>query len=185
LKDLPKDIDPVFNSIRIDNGQVVATNRSLMAIENVYGMPPGIIHVVCDPMLVAQCVTESKFDSRLTITVTEALKFAVAKTTLGYIHPGNCCYWPDGVTPFDRWREVVMQSKEPAAISNGGMFWESAAIARLAATSPSGRVVFEEHIDTSRPSLIRDVMDYDWLGVFSPFSRNDNYVAASMPTWMK
>lgn len=180
---LDGEIEPLFNCIRLDNGQAVATNRMLMAIENIGG-PSGIVHIIADPALIAQCVTEAKFDSRLTITVVEELKFATAKTTLGYIHPGNCSYWPEAVTPFDRWRDVVMQAKEPALASKGGMFWDAASMSRLASSSPSGRVVFEQNIDTSRPALIRDVTDYDWLGVFTPFSAKDNFVPATIPTWM-
>ena len=183
LHNLPEDIDPVFRTIRIDNGQAVATDRSFMAIENIGGAT-GIIHILPDAALIKQCATEAKFDSQLTITVTEMLQHAVAKTTLGYVHPVNVSYWPTGGTDFDRWREVVMEASVPAAKSSGGMFWQADGVAKVAASSPSGRVVFEENIDVIRPTLVRDILEYDWLGVFNPFSRKDHYSPATLPTWM-
>ena len=183
LSTMVKDDDSMFRAIRLDNGQAVATDRSFMAIENIGG-PSGVVHILPDPKLIAQCKTESVFDSKLTITVNEMLKFAVAKTTLGYVHPGNCSIWADGENDFDRWRSVVMESAAPAMKSSGGMFWVAESIAKLAASSPSGRLVFEENIDVSRPTLVRDVLDYDWLGVFSPHSIKDLYKPATLPTWM-
>ena len=177
------DVDPIFQTVRFDNGQAVATDRQFMSIENIGGAA-GIVHIAADSRLIAQCVTEAQFHSKLTITVTEPLKFAVAKTTLGYIHPDNCSVWPDGPTDFDRWRDVVMASATPAEKSNGGMFWRASSVAKLAKASPSGRIVFEETIDTIRPTLVRDVLDYDWLGVFNPFSAEDFYSPATLPTWM-
>lgn len=183
LSTMVRDDDSMFRAVRFDNGQAVASDRSFMAIENIGG-PSGIVHVLPDPALVAQCVTEAKFDSKLTITVIEMLKIAVAKTTFGYVHPGNCSVWIDGENPFDRWRSVVMEAATPAPKSSGGMFWSAQDIAKLAHASPSGRLVFEENIDVTRPTLVRDTLDYDWLGVFSAHSSKDNYQAATMPTWM-
>jgi hypothetical protein len=185
LHDFLPDGEPWFTSIRIDNGQAVATNRSIMAIENIGG-PAGIVHVIADPALIEQCRKEAPFKSTLTITVNEPLKFAVAKTMLGYVHPGNCAVWSDAPNDFDKWRETVLRCKEPVAKSSGGMFWNADGIARLAAASPSGGLIFEETIDANgaRPTLIRDVAEHDWLGVFNPFSSVNNQPAATLPSWM-
>ena len=176
--------DPAFRTIRFDNGQALATDRQFLSIENIGG-PKGVAHVIADPTLLEHCRAESKFHSKLTITVVEPLKFATAKTTFGYSHNSNCSYWPDGPTDFDRWREVVMQAATPATKSSGGMFWLAEWVARLAKASPSGSVVFEENIDITRPTLVRDVEDYDWLGVFQPFSRGHQYKPATLPSWMQ
>lgn len=181
---LPDDVGPWFNTIRIDNGVAVATNRRILAAENVGG-PAGIIHVMADPALINQCRTEAAFSSTLTITVNEVLKYAVAKTTLGYVHPGNCVLFGDGDKDFDRWRSIVEQCKTPAQTARGGMFWDADMIARLAAASPSGRVVFEEIIDaTGRPTIIRDINEYNWIGVFQPFSTEESYQPATLPSWI-
>ena len=192
LHGMPDDIGDWFKTVRIDNGIAVATNRKILAAENVGG-PAGVIHVIADQALINQCRTEAAFSSTLTITVNEVLKFAVAKTTLGYVHPGNCVLWsvdpPIAGNPvpndFDRWRTVVEQCKTPAQAPRGGMFWDADMIARLAAASPSGRVVFEEIIDvTGRPTIIRDINEYNWIGVFQPFSTEESYQPATLPSWI-
>lgn len=184
LHGMPDDINEWFRTVRIDNGIAVATNRRILAAENIGG-PAGVIHVIADQALINQCRTEAAFSSTLTITVNEVLKFAVAKTTLGYVHPGNCVRFGDDAGDFDRWRTVVGQCKTPATAARGGMFWDADMIARLAAASPSGRVVFEEIIDASgRPTIIRDINEYNWIGVFQPFSTEESYSPATLPSWI-
>jgi hypothetical protein len=180
---LSDEIEPVFKCIRFDNGVAVTTDRSFMAIEKI-GDFTGIFHMIVETTLIEQCRVESAFNGYLTITENESLKYAVGKTSLGYIHPNNVGFYPTSVTPFDRWRDVVLQSKEPASEAVGGMFWNVDGLVKLATSSPSGRVVFEEHIDTKRPSLIRDVYDHGWLGVFNPFTVEKSYQPASLPSWM-
>jgi hypothetical protein len=184
LRVIPAECDDHFRSIRIDNGVIVSCNRTVMAVENI-GAVAGIIHIIAHPGLIEQCRKEAPFASTLTITVNDALKFAVAKTTLGYVHPGNCCLWSDAATDFDRWRSIAMATKEPAKVNRGGMFWDTEHITNLAASSPSGRLVFEETIDAQgRPTVVRDINDYNWFGIFNPYSLADNYNPATLPTWM-
>lgn len=174
-----------FRTVRIDNGQAVATNRKVMAIENIGGTG-GVVHVIPDAALIDQCRKEAQFSSRLTITVNPALQYAVAKTTLGYIHPSNCVLWSSQHTTddYDKWRTVVMSAKTDAKPGKGGMMWHADDIARLASASPSGRVVFARTIDAIKPTLIRDINDPEWLGVFNPFDQDLSYEAATMPGWM-
>ncbi len=183
IHSLPDNIDPVFRCVRFDNGLAVTTDRSFMAIEKIADFT-GVFHMTVEPALIEQCRTEAAFNGTLTVTVNDALQYAVAKTSLGYIHPTNVGFYPSGANPFDRWREVVLQSKEPAAALIGGMFWDVDGLTRLATSSPSGRIVFEEKIDTTRPSLIRDINDHSWLGVFKPFTSDKSYQPASLPSWM-
>lgn len=181
-----------FRSVRIDNGVAVATNRIIMAVENISADNVGIIHIIADPALIAQCASEAPFKSVLTISVNETLKYAVGKTTLGYVHPRNCVVWSDEPNDFDRWRSVVDLARQPVTASRGGMYWNAENIANLAASSPSGRLIFEEFIDCSgnRPTIIRDVNDYEWFGLFQPFGRNDlvggagSFNPATLPTWI-
>lgn len=177
---------PWFRSVRIDNGIAVATNRIVMAVENISSTNVGVVHIIADPDLIAQCMIEAPFKSTLTITVNDMLKYAVAKTTLGYIHPGNCAVWSDEPNDFDRWRSIVDLARQPVDKPSGGMFWSAENIASLAAASPSGRIVFEEIIDCTgtRPTIVRDVNDYEWFGLFQPYSRDSNYSPATLPSWM-
>lgn len=182
LAELPQDVEPAFRCIRLDNGCAVATDRHFMAIEKVNDFD-GIFYIQPDQALIDQCRTEATFSSNLTITVNEILRYTAVKTGLGYVHPVSVGAWhqsPD----FDRWREVVARCKEPANENRGGMFWNADGIARLASASPSGSLVFEQHIDTTRPTLIRDVHDFHWLGVFNPWSTNDAATPATLPSWV-
>lgn len=183
LHNFQSDVDKSWNVIRIDNGLAVATDRRFMAIENIGGAAIGIFHFTPDPVLIEQCRKEAQFSSTLTITVNEALRYAVAKTSLGYVHPTNIGVWAIPAE-LNGWRAIVMAAKEPVKKSKGGMFWDADGISRLAASAPSGRLVFEEHIDTTRPTIIRDINDYNWLGVFNPYDSRESYSPASMPTWM-
>lgn len=177
------DLADDFRTIRIDNGVAVATDRRALAAEKIADSV-GIIHVIGDPALIAQCRTEAAFSSNLSITVNEGLRYAVAKTSLGYVHPANCVLWRNEAGDFDRWRAIVQQCATPAAASKGGMFWDAELIARLGSTSPTGRLVFEQNIDvTHRPTVIRDVSDDRWFGIFRPFASDERYAPASLPTW--
>lgn len=177
-----------FRAVRIDNGIALATNRIIMALENISNDNVGVVHIIADPALIAQCASEAPYKSLLTITVNEALKYAVAKTTLGYVHPGNCVVWSDEPNEFDRWRSLVDRTREPLDKSTGAMYWDAENIANLAAASPSGRIVFEEFIDCTgaRPTIVRDPNDYEWFGLFQPWAKitDGAYNPATLPTWM-
>jgi len=186
LTDFPDAASDWCNSIRIDNGQAVATNRIVMSVENIGG-PAGVVHLIPDAALIAQCRVETPFSSKLHIIVTSELRHAVAKTTLGYVHPGNCAIWSDAPNELDDWRSIVTKCAKPADKYASGMFWDAANVARLAASSPTGRLVFEHIIDASgaRPTVIRDVNDPEWFGLFYPSSKLDKYAPATLPTWVQ
>ena len=184
LKIMPPDVDPHFKTIRIDNGVAVAANRIIMAVENIGGNA-GIIHVIASPGLIENCRKEAPFASSVVISVNEVLKWATAKTTFGYIEPGNCCLWSDVASDLDRWRSIALATKEPATVNRGGMFWDADNISNLAAASPSGRLVFEEVIDVQgRPTIVRDINDYNWFGLFNPYSIGENIMPAVLPSWL-
>lgn len=184
IENLPSDMHPSWSTLRFENGCVIATDKSFMAIENFSSQQFAPFHIVRDEALLAQCETESKFNSRMTIVVNEMLKFAVIKTSLGYQTATNMLFVEPIDPAWDKWRGLVEQCREPATRANGPMFWALSGIERLTASSPSGMIVFEELIDVNRPTLIRDVTDYHWLGVFHPTSMQEHYTAASLPSWI-
>lgn len=174
-----------FNTIRIDNGQVIATDRRIMAIENIGGSS-GIIHFKPFPMIVDLC--KKHYDKSLTIIVNEMLKFAIA-TLPGIELPAvNCVNWADTPNIFNNWRSMVMRAKEPAKKSTGAMAWQGNLVAKLCGSSPTGNVVFETNIDvmSNRPTLIRDELEEKWLGVFNPWVDDvkRDVAPAIMPDWM-
>lgn len=173
-----------FNTIRIDNGCAVVSNRHIMCVENI-GNNPGIIHIVADPALIAKCREEATWKSMLTIIHVPELNYATAKTSFGYVHPVNVAFQSDEPNHFDRWRAIVDRVRTEAK-PYGGMYWNSDHIAAIAAASPSGRLVFEEKIDAhSRPTLIRDIYELNWFAMFNPFTTTETYNPATLPTWMK
>lgn len=182
--DMPSDMHPSWSTVRFDSGCIVATDRSFMAIENFTSAKFEPFHILRDPALLAQCETESKFNSRMTIVVNEMLKFAVIKTSLGYQTTANVLYTGEIDSAWEKWKSVAQKCKEPAPKQTGPLFMSVDGIARLIASSPSGLVVFEEIIDVNRPALVRDVKDYQWIGLFHPMSLHDHYSPATLPTWV-
>ena len=185
LDNFHDEADDYFRTIRIDNGLAVASNRRIIVVENIGG-PSGVFHMVADPTLIQHCRTEAPFSSKLTVNVNEVLRFAVAKTTLGYVHAANCGFWSPAPTVFDDWRKHVMVTKTPAKKSVGGMIWQADVVAQLGSASPSGRVIFEQNIDAlNRPTVVRDPTDPDWFAVFHPYlDELSDVPAASLPNWM-
>lgn len=182
--DMPSDMHPSWSTLRFDSGCVIATDRSFMAIENFTSQQFSAFHIIRDDALLAQCETEAKFNSRMTIVVNEFLKFAVIKTSLGYQTAANVLYTGELDPAWEKWKSVAQKCAEPAPKHTGPMFMSAEGVARLVSSSPSGLVVFEEIIDVNRPALVRDVKDYHWIGLFHPTSLHDHYAAATLPTWI-
>ena len=181
LRGIPDTVDPVFRTLRLENGCVIATDRKFMAVEYV-GEFTGTFHFILDEALIAQCKIEAGYNASLSIIYNEVLGYGVAKTALGYTANYNCAY-AGPANDFDRWRSIVAQTAESSKESVGAMFWDTDGISKLSASSPSGSVVFEEKINTNRPTLMRDVHDNRWIGIFNPYSSDIAYQPATLPTW--
>lgn len=184
IADLPSDMHASWSTLRFEEGCIIATDKSFMAIENFTTAQFTPFHILPDAALLAQCENEAQFNGRMTIVVNEMLKFAVVKTSFGFQTTTNVLYTGEIDPAWEKWRGVVSQCKEPATRTNGPMFWAVEGIQRLASSSPSGMIVFEELIDVNRPTIIRDTKDYHWLGVFHPTSMQDHYTAATLPNWV-
>ncbi len=171
------DIEPAFKCLRIDNGLVVAADRRFMAIECVGG-DAGVIHLPISAALLEQCKLEAMFNGKLSVDASGRVT-----TTLGWSENVSLV-WQGG--DFDRWRSVVKDALPAPTSGRGGMMWEAVDVARLAASSPSGIVVFQENVDNHRPTLIRDVNDPNWLGVFRPNGQDSGrmIMPASLPNWL-
>lgn len=126
----------------------------------------GSVNLSLDPALIAQCRTEVAFKSGLFVNVNPMLKFATAKTSLGYVHPQNAAIWDFGHNWAANWRKAL--PKEEVKKSKGFMHWYAAKVAALASSSPSGRVVFPERIDATASTIIRDAVNPNWFGLFMP-----------------
>lgn len=176
------DGSPWCKTMRIEDGKAIVTNRKVMVIESIGG-PKGVGHVIIDPQLVAQCRTEAPFDSKLTVTIDDALRFGTAKTTLGYCFPGNVGRWGPEENELARWR-TALPIREATA-SDGAMLWDAPVISALCASSPTGGLVFPRFIDCNMPVVIRDASDDRWCGIFLPRAHDSVYGAAKLPEWCK
>lgn len=176
-----------FNTVRIDNGFAVATNRKFIVCEKLDGAnDAGVIHIMNDPVLMAQCREEAKWSSSLVITAVPELNFASGLTTMGYQHPHNIGLFAAERSSFDNWRDIVERVREPVPASESAMYWQVDTVASLVAASPSGDIVFEENINANRGALIRDAIDPNWFAVLSSYPAGDAVVVpAVIPGWFK
>ena len=181
------DVEPIFNTMRFDNGKLIVTNRKFGAVEQIESDFEGIWHVAVPDTLLAQCKVEAQFGGSLTIVPNQTLTWTTARTTMGYDAQGNIGVYPTEPTIFDRWHEKMVQpALTPATAPNGTMVVEAGPLAALAAASPSGVIAFESLIDSRRTTIVRDAMDHRWVGFFHP-RMNDGmfYPPASVPTWLR
>jgi len=179
----PDEKTPWTGSIRLEANYAIAFNRQIMAIERLpHNNPDQAISIILDSALLKQVKTEAPFKSDLFVTPVEALKFASAKTTMGYNHSENIVVWHDGENKIDRWREMI--PKEPNTEWVGGMFWNTAQIELLSKSSPSGCIVFQDIIDVDRPIVVRDINDPNWFGMFIGSTVEREYSPASVPEWL-
>lgn len=177
----------VFRTLRLENGMVIATDRQFMAVEQVESFE-GYAHVIIDDALLTQCEMETQFSGMVEFIPNPHLKFTAAKTTMGWNAPGNVGYYPDQPTDFDKWRTVTQQCAQELQHSTGGMCWDTDGLIRLAQSSPSGLLIFEQNIDASsgRPTIIRDANSAFWCGFFIPRVNDGRQkLPAKMPEWLR
>lgn len=173
-----------LTSLRLDNGQVIATNKKLMVVENIGGFT-GVVHVAVTLGLIEQCEEEAKYNSVIRFIATEPLGIMTAKTSYGWSPVGNL-WVPVGPHDFDKWRTIVMRASAPL-IQPGtvGMYWNVAELILLGQTAPSGDLTFESFIDPGvKPMIVRDFNDPNWLAIARPFDNIMNAPAAVFPSWM-
>jgi len=182
LKHMPKD-DPWCRSIRLDGNLAIATNRQYLVIERLETVAPSVLHITADPILIEQCVKEAAFHSKMHIVANDMLRFASLKTSLGYQFPGNAALYLNSSNVLDRWREVI-----PTAMpkkSKGSMCLALGEINNLAESSPSGTIIFPEHIDWTQPIVVRDAIDSNWAAIFYVREAENPHEPATIPGWLR
>ncbi|RUW55632.1 hypothetical protein EOA32_01025 [Mesorhizobium sp. M1A.F.Ca.ET.072.01.1.1] len=194
VKDIPAtETRPHLKSVYIEHKDgeafAVASNSRFAAIEYLgkVDFGNGSVHIAADPVLIQQCRTEAPFNSVLSVSFNEVLQFGAAKTTLGYCYPGNVAVVANG-SPFVQWR--TWTPDKPVTKTKGAMFWNTENIANIGASSPSGRLLFPEFIDATKPVVVRDIMDENWFGLFMPNRTVEGEIitysdGAKLPEWFK
>lgn len=180
------DVDEIFHTFRLDRGCVIVSDRKFGAVEHI-GQFEGSWHIKLSHDVLMQCRTEAQFNGVLSVTPNQALGWTSARTTMGYNCAENIGVFPTEPTAFDGWYEkMVVPALNPQPQGSGALVCYAEDVARLGATSPSGFIVFEQHIDTRRPTLLRDINDHRWIGFFHPrMSDGLFHPPASVPSWLR
>jgi len=186
--------DIALNCIRVEtinhNLLAITTNGQIAAFEYFGDVDTDAnqsVQIALEPALINQCQMEIAFGGRVEIVVNDMLKFASAKTTLGYSFPGNIAQW-EVVAPLENWRDWAIV--KPVVKSRGAMFMNTEDITNLGLSAPSGRIAFPEFIDASKPVIVRDTADPKWVGMFMPnIHKDDGTIVeaepAKLPEWIK
>lgn len=82
---------------------------------------------------------------------------------------------------YDQWRKWFSTSDE----SKGFMYCTLYQVQTLFETSPTGEVVFPEHLNNDEPVIIRDVNSDKWVGTFIPtYDGRKVLKPAKLPEWL-
>lgn len=183
LKYFPESANEWANTFRFDDNYVIATNHCYMVVERLSGPVTEPFHVRADSALIEQCAKEAQFSSKLIITPNLLLGAVVARTTMGYQYPGNLLMTSKEPNKLDGWRKVI--PTEHAKVANGSLMLDMKQFMMLAETSPSKLIVFEQYFDMTRPTLVRDLIDPNWFGVFQPKDDTNLHDPATLPGWFQ
>lgn len=185
----PQELKEEINTVRLEkfNGKTIAiaTNHKIAVIEMLPQYEPGehgkAIHIVLDPVLIAQCKMEAFLDGSLIIDVIPEIATAMARTSSGWSYPGNACHWFNE-TALDDWRTWA---KGVAKKTEGIMAWRLAHVQALFEASPTGDIYFPRHIDATKPIVLRDRNYEHWVGLFIPKPSNteEQIESADLPDW--
>lgn len=114
--------------------------------------------------------------------VAQAPGWTVVTLTSGAMYGGNGeidgSGWPD-------WRSLI-----PADLptkNNGCFSFHGPKMARLCASSPSGTIRCARNIDMTQPTIVRDLHDDSWFGMFMVNDANggQSYKPATIPDYLK
>ena len=179
----PFEVLEKINCVRLENKNghsfAVSTNQKIAAIEYLgkTEAADGVIHVKIVPEIIESLKKEIAFDSVVNITTIPEIKVSSMQTAFGY-SAADCCYWFED-TPMNNWREWISENAEE---SRQPMYWNLFYVLSLIQASPTGKIVFPEFIDASRPVTLKDVSTDNWVGLFIP---EDVKIKdeAKIPTW--
>lgn len=175
------DVEPIFCSMRLENGKIIVTDKRFMAIENLNFSFIGIDHIEIFPALLKRCEEGAKTSERITIISNPMIGYTMVADT-----PAVNLHLKGDTAPYDCWYEKIVKPALTGAIAdNGAMSCEADSMARFAATAPSGQIVFESPIDRSRPMAVRDIHSYDWCGfVYPRLAGGAMHQPATVPRWL-
>lgn len=172
------DVEPIFYTMRLDNGRAIVSNRKFGAVEQLAQFT-GVCHLPMTDALVQACRDEAVLSHSLTVMPDARMAY----TNGGYMTTDVLPYEPSS---FDPWYErLVVPCLTPASKARS-MVVDATALADLAASSPSGTITFETMIDADRTTIVRDANDHRWAGFFMPrLADGMFYPPADVPSWLR
>ena len=183
------EIQQQLSCVRLENNKgkviAIATNQKIAAIEylGTTNESDGSVHVTIDPVLINQLKKEIPFNSFIEVVFVPEILTASVKTMLGFSYQGNASVGIPDQSILKNWRTWF---PVPSKNSKGAMYWNVDHINVLAKSSPSGKIIFPENINTDIPIIIRDVEFAQWVGCFmakvSPIEQPP--IPATIPEWM-
>lgn len=123
---------------------------------------------------------ELNIGSDYIIETNPELALATVTTSLGSKYE-KFVYWLDE-DETDDWFSWFTESDE----NIGFMYWDLYQIQTMFECSPSGEIIFPEHINATKPVIVADANNNEWFGVFIPRSDSDKPLKpATLPEWIK
>jgi len=175
----------VLRCVRIEHraGVALAVASNAFALAGEYmgalaeGEPDGAVNIVIDPAL--QALATQSLDGDLIIN--QAPGWTVITTSDGVMFPGN------GELPGDYpdWRALV--PGDLPTKNNGCFCFSGALLSRLCKTAPCGVIRCARNIDMSQPTIVRDIKDENWFGIFfvSDGGKEQSFKPATIPDFLK
>ncbi len=118
-------------------------------------------------------------DGITTIDIIPDICFADLTTDTGY-KADKCFKWFDE-NKLLNWKKWFVSADS----QQGFMYWNLYQINKLFKSSLSGNIVFPKLIDSSKPCIVRDIDNSDWIGVFIPScSEKSALKPAEIPQWL-
>jgi hypothetical protein len=175
------DVEPIFCSMRLENGKIIVTDKRFMAIENLNSPFIGVDHIEIPPLLLARCRDGVQSSESISLICNPMIGYTMVADD-----PAVNLHLRGDTAPYDCWYEKIVQPALTGAVAdNGAMACDATHMARFAATAPSGSIVFESPIDRSRPMAVRDIHSYDWCGFVWPRLADQlAHIPASVPKWL-
>ncbi len=169
------------------NGNLVAIgcDRFFAAIE-LFGTqdgPDDFMFVALHDEIINQCVTERQFGGTLTIERNDMLQYIHVTSFFGYIHNRNAGIFLTEPNPVLLWRDWLLE--DDLRKSNGNINFRAEGLEALARSSPSGKIILPKNSDVTKPVTVQDVRSTNWIGVFVPNEREENYDFRKLEKWCK
>lgn len=159
---------------------MIASNEIIACVKYLKGSfgTDEIIYIKVDENFRERMKFDSKFSTSVILETVPEFGLATLKTDKDISE--SLIYLDE--TFYDEWRSWFVESSE----NKGFMFWDTYQIIKLFECSPSGQITFPAVINSSRPVLLRDITDSEWVGVFIPTAKdNKKSKPAELPEWLK